>query len=394
MSSVKIIACGLSPATLTLEAQSALSTSHFFVGAHRLLANFAPRDAEQAEAYLAEDVAALIDARPGEDCAILVSGDSGFYSAAAAICRALGQVAEVYPGISSLSYFFAKLGRPWQQAKIISCHGRQGHLLSAVRRNAEVFSLTGNNTSDLLQHLTDFGFGDLTVTLGENLGFPTEKIRSGQARDLAAEQDYSSLTVLLVDNPSASKAIASGIADSEFIRASLPMTKRVIRAQVLSLLNLEPDDICLDLGCGTGSVSIEMALAAYEGEVIALDKEEEAGRLIAENARKFQVDNIRFQQGNIPEFLSTEPRCDKIFLGGGGAQVMDPVMAFFSDHTEIKRLLLTAISLESLKAALDALESNGLSANIMQIQASHARELGSNHLLMGENPTFIVEVGR
>ncbi|MDO5015439.1 MAG: precorrin-6y C5,15-methyltransferase (decarboxylating) subunit CbiE [Eubacteriales bacterium] len=394
MSRVKIIACGLSPSTLTLEAHAALSEADFFIGARRLLASFVPREAEQAEAYLAQEVADIVASRPNNNCAVLVSGDSGFYSAAAGICQFLDEAPQIYPGISSLSYFFAKLGRPWHKAKIISCHGRKGNLLAAVRRNQEVFCLTGKNTTELLRHLTDSGCGALTVTIGENLGFTTEKIRSGKVEELARETDYSSLAVLLVDNPAATKAITTGIMDTEFCRGSLPMTKSAVRAQVQSLLQLEPDDICLDLGCGTGSVAIEMGLGAYEGQVMAVDKEEEAGQLLAANALRFQLDNVSFHKADIGEFLATEPLCDKIFLGGGGAKIIPQVLEFFASHERVKRLVLTAISLESLEVALAAIKALGLSAKIMQIQVTRAKHLGTNHLLMAENPTFILEASR
>ena len=166
-------------------------------------------------------------------------------------------------------------GSSWKEANLISCHGIESNIVSSVRRNRYTFALTGRNIPDLQNQLVKYGFGDLKVWTGENLGLEDEFVTSCRVSDLN-KRKYGSLTVLIIENPDFDSRVKTGISDDEFIRAKVPMTKSEVRAVCMSKLDLSPCDIAYDIGCGTGSVSIEMAFAAYEGRVYAFDKNEEA----------------------------------------------------------------------------------------------------------------------
>ena len=105
----------------------------------------------------------------------------------------------------------------------------------------------------------------------------------------------------MVENPAAADALTThGFSDEAFIRGDVPMTKMEVRALTLSKLALTKGSVCWDIGAGTGSVSIEMALRSEDGAVFAVEKNEEACRLIQENQRRFAVTNLRIIQGTAP----------------------------------------------------------------------------------------------
>jgi len=118
-------------------------------------------------------------------------------------------------------------------------------------------------------------------------------------------------------------AVPPGLPDEAFARGDVPMTKREIRALTMSAAGLQPADRVLDVGAGTGSLSIEAALLCPNGRVIALERNAAAIDVIAENVRAFELDNVSIVAGVAPEaFAGFEPRSfDRILVGGSGGNL-------------------------------------------------------------------------
>ena len=275
MKEINIIGMGMSEKTITAEALELIIEADILLGAKRLINEFSHMNKPSYNAYLSDDILEIIEKTDAEKIAILVSGDVGFYSAAEKLLDVLTDYnPNLVSGISSVSYFFAKCSLPWKDANLISCHGLDTNIVSSVRRNRYTFALTGKNIPELQKELVKYGFGDLKVWIGENLGSDEESIQESKISDLDG-MEFSSLTVLIIENPDFDSRIRTGIPDEEFIRGKVPMTKSEVRAVCLSKLSINPDDVAYDIGCGTGSVTIEMAFSAYEGKVYAFDKNEE-----------------------------------------------------------------------------------------------------------------------
>ena len=118
--------------------------------------------------------------------------------------------------------------------------------------------------------LTAAGLGAAHALVGENLGTPAEAIRFGLARELA-EQTFAPLSVLLIEREALPSRRTPGLPDDAFIRGAVPMTKQEVRAAALAKLAVTPTDTLWDVGAGTGSVSVELALAAPRGHVYAVE---------------------------------------------------------------------------------------------------------------------------
>ena len=389
MKEINIIGMGMSEKTLTAEALALINDADILIGAKRLINEFSELNKPSYNAYLSNDILEIIEKTDAEKIAILVSGDVGFYSAAEKLTETLKDYSpNLIAGISSVSYFFAKCSLPWKDANLISCHGLDTNIVSSVRRNRFTFALTGKNIPELQKELVKYGFGDLKVWIGENLGSDEESIQESMISDLEGKE-FSSLTVLIIENPDFDSRIRTGIPDEEFIRGKVPMTKSEVRAVCLSKLSLSPTDIAYDIGCGTGSVTIEMAFSAYDGKVYAFDKNEEAIALLEQNCQKFHLDNVEAICGLAPECLKDLPVPDVAFIGGSSGN-MDEIVSYLYGINDKMRFVITAVTIENAMAGLDSLKNVGISGDIVQVAVSKGRQIGDLHMLMAQNPIFII----
>jgi len=392
MKRVNIIGIGMSYDTVTREGIHAVENSEVILGAPRMTGAFPDFKGEIYNEYLPDGVKKIISESEYENFSVLVSGDTGFYSASEKLCSSLSEYEiNVIPGISSLNYFFAKLKMSWQDAALLSCHGRNSNIVETVRRNRKTFVLTGGNISELGKKLDYVGFSELKVYVGENLGNEKEKITETVVSALPA-LEFSSLAVMLIENPKPEERVRFGIPDEEFIRGKVPMTKSEIRAVTMSNLNIRPDFICYDVGAGTGSVTVEMALAAYSGHVYGIERNEEAVGLIGENLRKFHIGNIDVVSGSAPGALDELPPPDAVFIGGSGGGMDKIFDAIFNKNPNV-RVVVNAIAIESVSSAVAAFKSHGIDPEITLISAAHSKAVGGLHLMMAQNPIYVISGG-
>ena len=392
MQTVTLIGMGASSDTLTAEAREALGRAELVAGAQRLLdALPAGVTAERVPAFLPADVLAAVAG--AQNAAVLYSGDTGFYSGAAGLLARLkeaGIPARVLPGLSSVQMLAAALGRPWQDWKLVSAHGRPCDPVAAVCGGRPAFFLTGTGESGpaaLCAQLAAAGLGALPVTVGENLGLASRRIFAGTAAGAAGER-FGPLAVLLAEPAFRLPARTPGWPDETFVRAEgVPMTKRAVRAQVLAQLALCPGETVWDVGAGTGSVSLEMAYANGGAPVWAVERLPEACAVLEENRRRLGGWNVRPVSGEAPAALAGLPAPDAVFIGGTRGR-LGPILDAALAANPAARICLTAIALETLAAALDACTARGLEAEITQIAAAHAA--GRPHLLRAANPVFLI----
>ena len=382
------------PESLTVQGYAALREADLILGARRLLSALPAGCTEnRAAAYLPDEILELLHASGCENAALLYSGDTGFYSGASALVERLqaqGYQPVVLPGLSSVQMLSAALGRPWQDWRLCSAHGVELDPVAEVLHGRPTFFLTGGvlTPQSICRRFVEVGLGDLPVTVGENLSYPEEKVCSGTAQALA-EETFAPLSVLLVEPAPTPKRRAPGIPDAEFLRGKVPMTKQEVRAAALAKLAVTPTDTLWDVGAGTGSVSVELALAAPAGQVYAVECDPEACALIQQNREKFSTYNLTLIEGKAPEALDMLPAPDAVFIGGTKGN-MDAVIDAVLHKNPVARLCVAAIALETLSAAVAALTAHGLAAEVTQIAVSRTKTAGSLHLLMANNPVFLI----
>ena len=398
MQKITLIGMGASAATLTAEGWDALRRAERVAGARRLLEALPPEiAAERIPAVKPEEILSALEGACS--AAVLYSGDTGFYSGAPALLERLRgrQVqVELQPGLSSVQLLAARLGRPWQDWKLVSAHGRPCDPVAAVCGGKPAFFLTGVGESGpaaLCQKLADAGLGGLSVAVGEDLGLASQKIFSGSAAQAAGAQ-FGPLAVLLAEPAFRLPARTPGWPDGAFVRAEgIPMTKQAIRAQVLAQLALCPGETVWDVGAGTGSVSLEMAYANGGAPVWAVERLPAACAVLEENRRRLGGWNIRVTAGTAPEALQGLPAPDAVLIGGTRGR-LEPILDAILAANPAARVCLTAIALETLAAALAAFGARGMEPEVTQIAAAHAGGPGRLHLLRAENPVFILTAAK
>lgn len=384
------------PELLTAQGLAALQSADLIIGAKRLLEHLPAGCTENRKAlYKPEDILSCLSEFPAANAALLYSGDTGFYSGASKLLpmlRAFGISARVLPGVSSVQLLSAAIGRPWQDWKLVSAHGCAcdpvAECLTAEGR--PVFFLTGGTETPatLCGKLADAGLGDAHAIAGENLGTPQEHLAFGTAQTLAANA-FAPLSVLLIEHTVLPARRAPGFPDDAFIRGEVPMTKQEVRAAALAKLAVRPTDTLWDVGAGTGSVSVELALAAPRGQVYAVECAPDACALIHQNREKFHAYNLSLIEGAAPQVLADLPAPDAVFIGGTKGSMAEVVDAALAKNPNA-RLCISAIALETLSAAIAALAAHGQTAEVTQLAVSRTRPVGKLHLLMANNPIFLI----
>ena len=180
-----------------------------------------------------------------------------------------------------------------------------------------------------------------------------------------------------------------GLPDEAFIRGKTPMPKQEVRAAALAKLAVAPTDTLWDVGAGTGSVSVEMALAAPMGQVYAVECDADACALVRQNQAKFAASNLTLIAGKAPEALQNLPAPDAVFIGGSKGNMQAIVDAALAANPQT-RLCIAAIALETLQQSIAALAAHGLAAQVTQIAVSRSKAAGSLHLMMANNPVFLI----
>lgn len=382
------------PENLTLQGLAALRQADLILGARRLLAVLPAGCTEnRAAAYRPDEVVELLQTSGAENAVLVYSGDTGFYSGASSMMEkleALGVRARVLPGLSSIQLLAAALGRPWQGWNLVSAHGRTCDPVAECMQGSPTFFLTGGSEdpATLCAQLAAEGFGDVQAVVGQCLGTPEEKLFRGSVKELAAGR-FNSLSVLLVEAAEVLPRRAPGLPDEAFERGDVPMTKQEVRAAVLAKLAVRPEDILWDVGAGTGSVSVELALAAPRGRVYAVECRPEGCALIKANREKFRTRNLVLVEGLAPAALSDLPAPDAVFIGGSKGSLAAIVDAALDKNPDA-RICVSAIALETLSAAVAALTAKGRTVQVSQIAVSRARAVGGLHLMMAQNPIYLI----
>ncbi|WP_337624669.1 precorrin-6Y C5,15-methyltransferase (decarboxylating) subunit CbiT [Mitsuokella jalaludinii] len=183
-----------------------------------------------------------------------------------------------------------------------------------------------------------------------------------------------------------------GLPDAAFVRGKVPMTKQEIRILTLVKAQIGPRDIVYDIGAGTGSLSIEAARLAPEGHVYAVERKEEAIRLIEANGERFGLENLSVIEAEAPAGLENLPLADAVLIGGSGGHLASILDCVAGKMREGGRLVLNCITVQTLAAALDYLHAHEAvyRYEAIQVQVSRLRRVGPYDMAEAQNPVYII----
>ena len=312
---------GLSPAATRLLAQARL-----VVGGRRHLALAEPLGAEtMAWPSPLHDAIPKILARRGEPVCVLASGDPFFYGVGSLLAAVLapGEMT-CLPAASSLSLAGSRLGWAMQDTRTVSLHGRDlARIIPDLQPRAKILCLTWDETTagKLAALVAARGIGGSRLTVLEALGGPRERVRAWRA-DRFEASDIDPLNVVAIEVVAGAEAqllpIAPGLPDDLFEHDG-QITKREMRAIVLSALQPFRGAHLWDIGAGSGSVAIEWALLDPTNRATAIEARPERAARIVHNAAALGVPGVEIVAGRAPEALASLPPPDAIFIGGGGS---------------------------------------------------------------------------
>ena len=400
--------------TMTQEAVRKLGEADLIIGAARLVLGLPKAYAGKCiAAHRPDIIAEILRDRGDPEVVILLSGDSGCYSGAARLVKmidglneeaatqagtpclrsgdanpSLPYEGEILPGISSLQYFAAKIGRPWQDMRLISAHGHDCDVAYEVMQGRDVFFLTGGRytPAQIADDLCRAGLGALSMTVGENLSYVDERITRGRAEDFAGKT-CAAMSVALVQAAPSYDGPLRGIPDEAFVRGNVPMTKMEVRAVTLAKMGVAPTDIVWDIGAGTGSVSVELSRMARR--VYAVECLAEACDLIRQNRVRFCAWNVDIVPGTAPDILAGLPAPDRVFIGGSRGRLASIIGAAVSRNPDV-RICLNAVTLETLEEACRVLTEIGRKPECTLLQVSRAEETGRVHMMRAQNPVYVI----
>lgn len=376
------------PDGLTREALDTIKLCDALISTERLAKDLS--SIAKITAYETSKLAQTAISIKEEHIGILVSGDTGFFSVASSLNEKLkehGKV-EMICGLNSMQMLCAKFGVSYQDACFLSLHGRKGSLLGAVSYNKKVIALTGGeqNAQRLCQTLAAAGLGDITVSVGENIGSEHERILTDTAKNLS-EQKFDDLAVMLVLNPNAAERHLA-VLDAEMERGKVPMTKQEARWTAVKMLDLKPSDTVYDIGAGTGSMSMEMARKVYNGMVYAIERKKEAIELIEKNRKNLGSFNVLPFEGQAANIIDKLPAPDAAFIGGSDGEMSEIITKLLNKNPKVK-VIISAVSLETLLEAKQAIK-NFDEQNIVQIHSIRGHRINDKTEFTSNNPIYLL----
>ncbi|MDQ6615425.1 MAG: precorrin-6y C5,15-methyltransferase (decarboxylating) subunit CbiE [Actinomycetota bacterium] len=333
-----------------------------------------------------EPVLAALAGEPGVVC-VLASGDPGFFGIVRVLAQRFGPDSlEVRPAPSSVSLAFARLGLPWDDAMVVSAHGRPlGAAAAAVADAAKAAVLVSPDSPPeaLGKELLALGARPSEVAICTRLGQADEVVVRTDLDGLAAGTwDPLSVVVLARGIPVPADAqLDWGRPEVTFDHRAGMITKSEVRAIALGKLALPSHGVLWDVGAGSGSAAIESALLCPGLRVFAVERRPDDARRIEANARQLGA-AVTVVEGSAPPALAALPDPDRVFVGGGGLDVLDAAMG------RVRAGGVVVATFAALDRAAAAAERLG---HLVQIAASRGERLpGGGWRLAATNPVFIV----
>jgi len=423
---IYIIGLGIEgKSSLSQRALKLVEKAHLLVGGRRHLACFPEfKGKKVAIGSSLEGIAKILNRKSKAGnrkwSVVLATGDPNFFGIADFMIKNFGKNAvEIIPNVSTVQEAFARVKENWNDARFLSVHGR-GEVRSeesGVRsekgiidkitccNKVGIFTDPENTPSKIAKALIERGIKDYHAYVCEDLGTDNEKITEGTLAQITRKK-FSPLNVMLlirnqepeVGSPKEKAFYASrithhgifGIPNSEFSHSKGMITKEEIRVISLSKLKLKTDSITWDIGAGSGSLSIEAAMLTKNGKVFAIEKDVVRIRHIEKNKKKFNAANLEIIHKNAPHGLKNLPAPDAVFIGGGGKDVAKILDACSKRLKQGGRIIVNAITLETLAAAAGFFKSKGWNTETISVNIAKTKDVASLHLFNAYNPVFVV----
>jgi len=382
---------GLVGASFGQEAQAALNAATVVVGSRRQLAVLPRRSGSAPEQIeLRGPLPVLLDtiasrANDGQRVCVLASGDPGFFGIVGALSEFVGrQRLVVHPAPSSVSMAFARIGLPWDDATVVSAHGRPlpDALELMVPAKVAVLTSPDNPPEAIGRALLHRGDIARDVFVLSRIGEHEETMVQTDVEGLA-QGNFDPLSVVLLlghDRPTHVAPLSWGLPESAFSHRNGMITKAEVRAVALGKLALPVTGVLWDVGAGSGSIAVECARLRPALRVIAVEQNTEDAARITSNAQRHGA-AVEVVCGKAPSSLVKLPDPDRVFVGGGGVEVLDAALSRLQKGGSV------VATYALIERAVEAQKRLG---NLVQISVARGVPTGQlGTRLSAENPVFV-----
>lgn len=385
-------AVSLSPAMLAKVRQADL-----LIGGRKILDGFREMPGRRVaiEGHLKELPRRITRARKeGKKVVVLTSGDPNFFGIAGFLAGhfAEGEL-ELHPHVSSIQLAFARIGLAWEDAYLLSLHGREaGPVVDAVRRHGKVGILTDpkNRPGRIARLLLKAGLPDCRAFVCCRLGGHDEEIVGGGLSELAGRR-FPDLNVMVILNETPDAPL--GLPDTLLEHERGMITRGEVRAVTLAKLRMAPGVLLWDVGASSGSVAIEAVRLAEGAKAYAVERAQKRLAMMKRNIASFVPGRVIPVAGEAPEAPRDLPDPDRVFVGGGGERLPAILRTALKRLRPGGRIVVNAVTFESLAETRQALTKGGILPEVVSLQVGRGRELAGRMMLKAENPVFIVSGG-
>jgi precorrin-6Y C5,15-methyltransferase (decarboxylating) len=380
-------------ASLSQEALALVEGAKLLCGGQRNLAFFPDHPAERLA--IGANVEEVFRRLQGESqpTVVLASGDPACYGIGPLLADRLGRDrVRIIPNVSAVQLAFARLGIGWQDAALLSAHGRPldsilpGALLA---RKAAILTDERNSPGAIARALMDAGDEDALLDIFEHLGGPAERHVSGRVADLV-DATFAPLNLMVVRRPGPPRPWPLGLPEEAFAHGRGLITKAEVRAVSLARLRLHVGAVIWDVGAGCGSVSIEAAALVQPGRVYAVERDPRQLEYLVENRRRFGAGNVCVVPGEAPSALAELPVPDAVFVGGSGGQLTAVLEGAADRIAAGGRIVANLATLEHLAEALTLGRKRAWETEIVQMSVARSAHVADLTRLEGLNPVFVV----
>lgn len=394
---IKIIGIGDNgKASLPPLYETFIAESECLIGGERQLAFFPNYAGEKI--VIKGGLSALAERLQAEtrNAVVLASGDPLFYGIGSYLSKKVE--IDIYPNVSSIQLAFAKMGERWQDAEMISVHGRSMKgLAQKIDGKEKVALLTDetNTPAEIAAYLLEYGMAEYEAFVAENLGGQAERTGWYTLEELL-EKTISPLNVVILKKVSESPVWTTGIEDEEFYQRKPEkglITKKEVRILSIAALGLRENSTVWDIGTCTGSMAIEAARIARKGDIFAIEKNAADLENCFKNMKKFRTD-FTVVHGKAPDHLQDFKDPDAVFIGGtaGG---MEPILDICCERLkENGRIVVNAVTIENLNEAVNGFKKYGFQTNITLIQVSRSKPILHLTRFDALNPIYMITAKR
>lgn len=416
---VDIIGMGLSGADLTNRHEQIIHRANLLVGGRRHLELFQDLGIETLP--ISKDIALVVETvkkrMASERIVVLASGDPLFFGIGSTLVRALGkEKVTLHPNVSSLAAAFSAIKEPWQDARLISLHGREvPDLVQVLKTHSKIGILTDHTRSPgwianilLGNHISGVGMWVL-----ERLGTKEQTITWHDDMARVAGMAFAMPNVVVLKQASSTQGqvtrtregcdlsgegvkpapatIWPGMPDECFVHEKGLITKAEVRSISLSKLKLvSPCFTVWDLGAGSGSVGIEVSAFVPHGRVVAVEKNENRLADIRANGARFGVTNLDVVHGHSLAVMDDLPDPDRIFIGGGGKDLLAIIRKAGKRLKKSGVMVVNTVLIQNMEPVLARMKEMGFRSQLVQVQVSKSTSMPVGERLEALNPVWVI----